>query len=221
MTKSKIKTKKGTEKKVEHNIYARINPYGKPTGFSVKVNNIRIHAPGQKRGTFKTLQAARKARDNHIEALKDGVYSECQKTLNDVFNELYVKGVDTGNKSANTQANHKNFYYNYIEPVLGGNRQIREFTREDIKHLRNEIMNVSGVRTGKPLSQGSKRTILRFAFRIFNFAFHEEYIKKDICRGIDIPPEAEVKNECLTPEQLQILEEEVNKWFPLHLNIYI
>ena len=220
MTRAKIKKVKGTERKVERNIYARYNPYGDIIGYSVRVNNVRIHAPGQTRGVFHTVYAARRARNNYIEAMKDGVYSECKKTLNDVFNELYVKGVDTGNKSANTQANQKNFYYNYIEPILNGNRLIRDFTREDIKYLRTKIMNSNGVRNGKPISQGTKRTILRFAFRIFNFALSEEYIEKDICKGVDIPPEVEAKRECLSPDQIQSLTKEVDNWFPLHLNLY-
>ena len=220
MTKKKIKTAKGTERVYEKNIYTRFNSSGQEIGFSVKVGNVRIHAPGQKRGTFKTLQAARRARDNYIEARKDGVYSECRITLNEVFNELYIKGVDTGKKSANTQANYKNFYYNYIEPILQGEREIRDFTRQDIKYMRKKIMEANSVKTGEPLSQGSKRTLLNFAFRIFRFALHEEYINNDICRSIDIPPATRAKQECLSPEIIEILDSEANRLFPLHLNLY-
>lgn len=220
MTKPKIIKVKGTERKVERNIYEMINPKGDSLGYSVKVGGKRIHAPGQTRGSFKTLWAARKARNNYIETKKDGIYSQCHLTLNEVFQELYEKGVDTGKKSANTQANHKNFYYNYIEPVLNGNREIREFTREDIKNLRNKIMVAKGVKSGKPLSKGTRNTILTFAFRIFHFALHEDYIKNDICRGIDIPSAGETKKECLSPDQIQSLTKEVDNWFPLHLNLY-
>lgn len=220
MTKPKIKYVKGTERRVERNIYEVFNPNGDSLGYSVKVGGKRIHAPGQTRGSFKTLWAARKARNNYIETKKDGFYAQCHLTLNEVFQELYVKGVDTGNKSANTQANHKNFYYNYIEPVLNGNREIREFTREDIKNLRNKIMVAKGVKSGKALSQGTKKTILTFAFRIFRFALHEDYINYDICRGIDIPSAGETKKECLSPEELKDLTKEVDDWFPLHLNLY-
>ena len=74
MTKPKIKKVKGTERKKEHNIYTRINSKGDEIGFSVRVGNVRVHAPGQKRGTFKTLQAARRARDNYIETMKSKFY---------------------------------------------------------------------------------------------------------------------------------------------------
>ena len=222
MTKAKIKTKKGTERRVKNdkNIYEVYNRKGNFTGFSVKVGNVRVHAPGQTRGTFDTIWAARQARDNYIARKKDGIYSQCNKTLNEVFSELYVKGVDTGKKRLTTQLNHKNYYFNYIEPILGGNRMIRDFIREDIKDLRKKIMNAKGVKSGKPLAQGSKREILAFAFRIFHFALHEEYIDNDICKGIDMPPAVDAKRECLTPEQIHALTTEVNRWFPLHLNLY-
>ena len=220
MTKPKIKKVKGTERKKEHNIYTRINSKGEEIGFSVRVGNVRIHAPGQTRGTFKTLQAARRARDIYIETMKDGVYSVCHKTLNEVFQEFNDKGVNTGNKSANTQYNYKNFYFNYVEPVLNGRREIKEFTREDIKNLHNKIMSTKSIKTGKELSQGTKRKILIFAFGLFRFALHEEYINFDICRGIDLPGAVEAKKECLSPEQIEILTTEVNRLFPLHLNLY-
>ena len=222
MTRAKTKTTKGYVKRYrnERNIYEVFNRKGDSIGFSVRVGSVRVHAPGQTRGTFQTLDAAKKARDNYKEQTKDGIFSQCHLTLNEVFQELYEKGADSGNKSANTQLNQHNFYYNYIEPILNGNREIREFTREDIKHLRRKIMSANGVRTGKPLSQGTKKTILTFAFRIFRFALHEGYIDNDICRGFDIPPAVEAKKECLSPEQIQALTKEVNKWFPLHLNLY-
>ena len=216
----KNKKLNGTERAVERNIYAKLNSRGDTIGYTVKVGNKRIHAPGQIRGTFKTLQAAKKARDNYIETIKDGAYSLCHLTLNEVFNELYMKGVNTGNKAERTRANQKNWYYNYIEPVLNGKREIRDFTRRDIKHLRDVIMSANSVKTNEPLSIGTKRVILVFAFHIFHFAFHEEYILNDICRGIDIPAQVKAKKECLSPEQIKDLSKEVERWFPNHLNLY-
>ena len=220
MTRPRIKRIKGTERKVERNIYEMFNPKGESLGYSVKVGGKRIHAPGQTRGSFKTLWAARKARNNYIETKKDGFYSQCHLTLNEVFQELNIRGVKTGNKAERTKANQKNWYYNYIEPVLNGNREIRTFTRQDIKHLSNSIMMVNSIKTGKPLAPGSKRVILVFAFNIFHFALHEEYITDDICRGIDIPTAVEAKRECLSTEQARALTKEVNRWFPIHLNLY-
>ena len=222
MTRAKTKTAKGYVKRYrdERNIYEVFNRKGDSIGFSVRVGSVRVHAPGQTRGTFQTLDAAKKARDNYKEQTKDGIFSQCHLTLNEVFQELYEKGADSGNKSANTQLNQHNFYYNYIEPILNGNREIREFTRDDIKNYRVKIMRAYGVKTGKPLSQGTKRAILVFVFQIFRFALHEGYINTDICMGIDLPRAAKAKKECLSPEQMEILTKDVNERFPFHLSLY-
>ena len=222
MTRAKTKTTKGYVKRYrnERNIYEVFNRKGNSIGFSVRVGSVRVHAPGQTRGTFQTLDAAKKARDNYKEQTKDGIFSQCHLTLNEVFQELYVRGADSGNKSANTQANQHNFYYNYIEPILNGNREIRTFIRDDIKNYRDKIMKAYGVKTGRPLSQGTKRAILVFMFQIFRFALHEGYIDDDICCGIDLPRAAKVKKECLSPEQIEILAKDVNERFPFHLSLY-